>query len=118
MFAFGYGLSYTTFKLDNLRVEPAEIFSGGKAKVSVDVTNTGSRDGDEVPQLYIHPKVSSVTQPVLRLAGFERITLKAGEKQTVSFSITPEMLAILNTDMHRVVAVSYTHLPAASGART
>jgi beta-glucosidase len=103
LFAFGYGLSYTTFKFDNLRVEPAEILPGGKAKVSVDISNTGGRDGDEVPQLYIHPKVSSVTQPVLRLAGFERIALKAGEKRTVSFAITPEMLSILNTDMHRVV---------------
>jgi beta-glucosidase len=103
LFAFGYGLSYTTFKFDNLRVEPAEILPGGKAKVSVDITNAGSRDGDEVPQLYIHPKVSSVTQPVLRLAAFERITLKAGEKRTVSFTVTPDMLAILNTDMHRVV---------------
>ncbi len=103
LFAFGYGLSYTTFKFDNLRVEPAEILPGGKAKVSVDVSNTGSRDGDEVPQLYIHPMVSSVTQPVMRLAGFERVALKAGEKKTVSFAITPEMLAILNTDMHRVV---------------
>ena len=103
LFAFGYGLSYTTFKFDNLRVEPAEILPGGRAKVSVDIINTGSRDGDEVPQLYIHPKVSSVTQPVLRLAAFERITLKAGEKETVSFAITPDMLSILNTDMHRVV---------------
>jgi beta-glucosidase len=103
LFAFGYGLSYTTFKFDNLRVEPAEILPGGKAKVSVDITNSGSRDGDEVPQLYIHPKLSSVTQPVLRLAAFERIALKAGEKRTVSFNVTPDMLAILNTDMHRVV---------------
>jgi beta-glucosidase len=103
LFAFGYGLSYTTFKFDNLRVEPAEILPGGKTKVSVDITNSGSRDGDEVPQLYIHPKVSSVTQPVLRLAAFERVTLKAGEKRTVAFNITPDMLAILNTDMHRVV---------------
>ena len=103
LFAFGYGLSYTTFKFENLRVEPAEILSGGKSKVSVDITNTGSRDGDEVPQLYIHPKLSSVTQPVMRLAAFERVTLKAGEKRTVSFAVTPDMLAILNTDMHRVV---------------
>ncbi len=69
LFAFGYGLSYTTFKFDNLRVEPAEILPGAKTKVSVDISNTGSRDGEEVPQLYIHPKVSSVTQPVMRLAG-------------------------------------------------
>jgi beta-glucosidase len=103
LFAFGYGLSYTTFKFENLRVEPAEILPGAKTKVIVDISNTGSRDGEEVPQLYIHPKVSSVTQPVMRLAAFERIALKTGEKKTVSFNITPDMLAILNTDMHRVV---------------
>ena len=101
--AFGYGLSYTSFKFDNLRVEPAQMLPGGTAKVSVDVTNSGGREGDEVPQLYIHPKVSSVTQPVMRLAGFERIALKPGEKKTVEFTMTPEMLSILNIDMHRVV---------------
>jgi beta-glucosidase len=103
LFAFGFGLSYTTFHFDNPRVEPAQILPGGVAKVSLDVTNTGKREGDEVPQLYVHPKVSSVTQPVMRLAGFERITLKPGEKKTVEFNVTPEMLSILNTDMHRVV---------------
>jgi Fibronectin type III-like domain/Complex I intermediate-associated protein 30 (CIA30) len=67
------------------------------------VTNTGKRDGDEVAQLYIHPTVSSVTQPVMQLKGFERITLKAGETRTVKFAVTAEMLSILNVDMHRVV---------------
>lgn len=103
LFAFGFGLSYATFHFDNLRVEPAQILMGGVAKVSVDVTNTGKREGDEVPQLYVHPKVSSVTQPVMRLVGFERITLKPGEKKTVEFNVTPEILSILNTDMHRMV---------------
>ena len=103
LFAFGFGLSYTTFHFDNLRVEPAQILPGGTAKVSVDVTNTGNREGDEAPQLYVHPKVSSVTQPVMKLAGFERIALKPGEKKTVEFNVTPETLSILNTDMHRVV---------------
>ena len=103
LFPFGYGLSYTSFKFDNLRVEPAQIISGGIAKVSVDVTNSGSRDGDEVPQLYIHQRVAEVTQPVMQLKGFQRITLKPGEKKTVEFTITPEMLSILNIDMHRVV---------------
>jgi beta-glucosidase len=103
LFAFGYGLSYTTFKFDNLRVEPAQIAIGGVAKVSVDVTNTGEREGDEVPQLYLHQRVASVTQPVMQLKGFERITLKPGEKRTVEFTINPDMLSILNTDMHRVV---------------
>jgi hypothetical protein len=103
LFPFGYGLSYTSFKFDNLRVEPEQILTGGTAKVSVDVTNTGARAGDEVPQLYVHPKISDVTQPVMRLAGFERISLKPGEKKTVEFTVTPEMLSVLNIDMHHVV---------------
>jgi beta-glucosidase len=103
LFPFGYGLSYTTFHFDNLRVEPSQIEIGGTAKVSVDVTNTGSREGDEVPQLYVHQKVASVTRPVMQLKGFQRITLKPGEKKTVDFTITPDMLSMLNTDMHRVV---------------
>jgi hypothetical protein len=103
LFAFGYGLSYTTFSFDNLRVEPKQIFTGGTAKVSVEVTNTGQREGDEVPQLYIHQKLADVTQPVTQLKSFERLTLKPGEKKTVEFTVTPEMLSILNIDMHRVV---------------
>jgi beta-glucosidase len=103
LFAFGYGLSYSTFRFDNLRVEPAQMPTGGTAKVKVDVTNTGKREGDEVPQLYVHPKVSSVTQPVMQLRGFERITLQPGEKKTVEFTVTPETLSILDVDMERVV---------------
>jgi beta-glucosidase len=103
LFAFGHGLSYTSFRFENLRVEPAQIQVGGTAKVSVDVTNTGSRDGDEVPQLYIHQKLASVTVPVKQLRGFQRITLKAGEKKTVDFTITPDTLSMINRDMRRVV---------------
>ncbi len=103
LFPFGYGLSYTTFKFDNLKVEPQQIMEAGTAKVSVDITNTGTREGDEVPQFYIHQRVASVTQPVMQLKGFERITLKPGEKRTVTFTVTPETLSILNIDMHRVV---------------
>jgi beta-glucosidase len=103
LFPFGFGLSYTTFKFDNLKVEPQQILAQGTAKVSVDVTNTGTREGDEVPQFYIHQRVASVTQPVMQLKGFARITLKPGEKRTVTFTITPETLSILNIDMHRVV---------------
>jgi beta-glucosidase len=103
LYAFGYGLSYTTFTFDNLKVEPQQILQGGTAKVSVDVTNTGAREGDEVAQLYLHQRVASVTQPVMQLKGFERITLKPGEKRTVEFAVTAEMLSILDTDMHRVV---------------
>ncbi len=103
LFPFGFGLSYTTFKFDNLKVEPQQIMLAGTAKISVDVTNTGTREGDEVPQLYIHQRVASVTQPVMQLKGFERITLKPGEKRTVTFTVNPEMLSIVNIDMHRVV---------------
>jgi beta-glucosidase len=103
LFAFGSGLSYTTFKFDNLRVEPKQILISGTAKVIVDVTNTGSREGDEVAQFYLHQRVASVTQPVMKLAGFERVTLKPGEKRTVEFTVTPETLKIWNIDMKRVV---------------
>ena len=103
LFPFGYGLSYTTFRFENLRVEPENIVSGGTARASVDVTNTGSRAGDEVPQLYVHQQVASVTRPVMQLKGFQRITLQPGEKKTVEFTITPDMLTLLNADMNRVV---------------
>ena len=103
LYPFGYGLSYTTFKFENLRVEPEQIISAGTAKVSVDITNSGSRGGDEVPQLYIHQRIAEVTRPIMQLRGFQRITLKPGEKKTVEFTITPDMLSMLNIDMHRVV---------------
>ncbi len=103
LFPFGYGLSYTTFKFQNLHVEPTTILPGGTARVSVDVTNTGTREGDEVPQMYIHQQIASVTRPVMELRGFKRVTLKPGEKTTVEFTLTPESLSMLNVDMHRVV---------------
>jgi len=103
LFPFGHGLSYTSFKLENLRVEPAEIAPNASAKVTVDVTNTGTREGDEVPQLYIHQRVSSVTRPVLELRGFQRVHLAPGEKTTVTFNLTPESLALWNEEMRRVV---------------
>ncbi|HEX4004798.1 MAG TPA: CIA30 family protein [Acidobacteriaceae bacterium] len=103
LYPFGFGLSYTTFKFDNLRVEPKHIETAGTAQVSVDVTNTGTRAGDEVPQLYVHQEVASVTRPVMQLRGFQRITLAPGEKRTVSFTIGPDDLSLLNADMHKVV---------------
>jgi len=103
LYPFGYGLSYTTFHFENLRLEPSQIGVGGTAKAMVEITNTGPREGDEVPQLYIHQKIASVTRPVMQLKGFQRVTLKPGEKKTVEFTITPEMLSLLNVDMHQVV---------------
>lgn len=84
-------------------MEPTSIVTGGTAKVTVDVTNTGTREGDEVPQLYVHQRVASVTRPLMQLAAFRRITLKAGEKRSVEFTVTPAMLSMLDMDMHKVV---------------
>lgn len=80
LFPFGHGLSYTTFRFENLRVEPATIGRSGTTTVRVDVTNTGTREGDEVPQLYIRQRVSSVTRPVMELRGFRRVRLNPGPK--------------------------------------
>ncbi len=103
LYPFGWGLSYTSFKCENLRVFPARILPAGKATVTVDVTNTGAVAGDEVVQMYIRDAVSSVTRPVMELKGFERIGLKPGEKRTVSFEIGPDALALWNENMERVV---------------
>ncbi|MGB8261779.1 MAG: glycoside hydrolase family 3 N-terminal domain-containing protein [Terracidiphilus sp.] len=103
LYPFGFGLSYTSFKFENLKVSPAEIRQGGTARLTVDVTNTGTRAGDEVAQFYVHQKVASVTRPVEQLRGFERVTLKPGEKRTVEFTVTPEALEMLDVDMHKVV---------------
>ena len=99
LFPFGYGLSYTTFGFDNLRVEPALMDAGGTTTVRVEVTNTGNREGAETPQLYMHQRVASVTQPVKQLRGFRRVSLRPGEKTTVEFLITPETLSILDINM-------------------
>jgi len=98
LFPFGFGLSYTSFRFDNLRVEPQVIGTGANAKVYVDVTNTGDRIGDEVAQMYIHERVAPVTRPVEELRGFHRITLKPGEKQTVEFTLTPDKLSLFGLD--------------------
>jgi beta-glucosidase len=103
LFPFGYGLSYTQFHFDNVRVEPKTILPGAAAKVSVDITNTGSRAGDEVAQLYIHQRVASVTRPVMQLRGFRRVSLEPGQKVTVDFTLTPEDLSLIDVNMNRVV---------------
>jgi beta-glucosidase-like glycosyl hydrolase len=103
LWAFGFGLSYTTYALANLQVTPDTIGPGGRATVTVDVTNTGTRAGDEVVQLYVHDMVSSVTRPVKELAGFERVTLRPGEKKTVTFSLGPEALSLIDRRMQRGV---------------
>ena len=103
LFVFGYGLSYTKFKYSNLRITPGQIRSAGQVQVSVDVKNTGQREGDEVLQLYIHHVTGSVVTPVKQLKGFRRISLRPSEVKTVTFMLTPEDLALLNQDMRWVV---------------
>ena len=103
LFPFGHGLSYTSFEYSNLNVSPSQIGPAGQAKVSVTVTNTGKRTGDEVVQLYIHDLVSSVTRPVMELKDFKRISLSPGESKTVEFLITPDKLSFLDMNMNRTV---------------
>ncbi|HEY6758018.1 MAG TPA: beta-glucosidase BglX [Baekduia sp.] len=87
LFPFGYGLSYTSFKIDNLQLSSKTMPAQGSIQASADVQNTGSRAGDEVVQLYIHDPVASLSQPVRRLRGFQRVTLQPGEKKTVTFRL-------------------------------
>jgi beta-glucosidase len=87
LYEFGYGLSYTTFAVTNLRVDAASVARNGRVRASVDVANTGSRAGDEVVQLYLNDPVASLSQPVRRLRGFERVTLAPGAKRTVTFTL-------------------------------
>ena len=103
LYAFGYGLSYTTFRIGNVRLEKAKIGKAGSTRALADVTNTGARAGTEVVQMYIRDRVSSVTRPVKELKGFERVALQPGETKTVAFAITPDSLAFYDIHMKYVV---------------
>jgi len=103
LFSFGYGLSYTTFEFDNLKLEKNKISPGGSTKVSVKVTNTGNVAGDEVVQMYIHDRVSSVTRPVKELKGFRRVGLDPGETLEIEFPISAEHMAFTNIDNKFIV---------------
>jgi len=103
LFPFGYGLSYTQFKLTSLQLNAPRIKPDGQIKVSVDVENTGARAGDEVVQLYIRDVAASVTRPVKELKEFRRVTLQPGEKRKVEFTLGPEHLGFYNRAMKFVV---------------
>jgi beta-glucosidase len=87
LFVFGHGLSYTRFEISNLRLSSTRVSRNGSLSASIDVRNTGARTGDEVVQLYIHDPVASLSQPVRRLRGFERVTLEPGQRRTVTFRL-------------------------------
>lgn len=88
-YAFGYGLSYTTFSLSNLHISGTSVSRSGRITVTADLTNTGSVAGDDVAQLYIHQDGTSILQPVRRLDGFQRVTLNPGQTKTVTFTLGP-----------------------------
>ncbi|QDH36124.1 beta-glucosidase [Porphyrobacter sp. YT40] len=103
LFPFGYGLSYTTFRLGAPQLSKTTIRPGEGVTVTVPVTNTGSRAGDEVVQVYLRDDISSVTRPVKELAGFARVTLAPGETRNVAITLRPDAFMLWNTDMKQVV---------------
>ena len=103
LYAFGFGLSYTTFAIANMRLAKKRIKRGASTRVSADVTNTGARAGSETVQLYIRDLFSSATRPMKELKGFRRIVLNPGETRTVAFDITPELLAFYDARMKYTV---------------
>ncbi|TAM80948.1 MAG: beta-glucosidase [Acidobacteria bacterium] len=103
LYPFGYGLSYTEFRYSNLRIDPPQVYGQGETHVKVDVQNTGKRAGVETVQLYLHEQYTPVATPVKQLHGFERVALEPGQTKTVTFTLGPEDLQLLDRDMHWVV---------------
>lgn len=99
LYPFGYGLSYTQFRLSNLRIDKSVIGPNDNLNVSVELENIGRRPGDEVVQLYIRDIAASVTRPVRELRGFERVMLAPGERRTIRFVLTPKELGFYNREM-------------------
>ncbi len=102
-FPFGFGLSYSTFNYQGIHLQSQEISAHDTTTVTVKVTNTGKFPGDEVVQLYIRDELSSVARPVIEMKGFQRIHLQPGETKQVSFTITPEMLSMLDKTLSKIV---------------
>lgn len=103
LYPFGYGLSYTKFAYSDMRFEKKSVKAGEPVNVSVDVTNAGDREGDEVVQLYLTDVAATVPVPIRTLVGFERITLRPREKRTVTFTITPRQMSLIDDAGKRVI---------------
>lgn len=99
LYAFGYGLSYTTFEYGEVQLSAAELSATEPIEISLDVTNTGARGGDEVVQLYLHDAVASMTRPIRQLAGFARVSLQPGETRTLTFHVDLTQLAFYDESM-------------------
>ncbi|MDL2221927.1 beta-glucosidase BglX [Parabacteroides sp. OttesenSCG-928-N08] len=117
MYPFGYGLSYTTFAYDNLKLAADRLTLNDALQISCDITNSGAYDAEEIVQLYVQDCFASVTRPVKELKRFQRIALKAGEKKTVSFTLPVNELAFYNIDMKRVVEAGDFNLWVAPNSR-
>ncbi len=103
LYPFGYGLTYTTFAYGEPRLSSKTMSPDGSVTLTVNVSNTGSREATETVQLYIRDLVASVSRPIKELKGFERITLKAGESRDVTFTVTPDMLKFYNAGLEYVL---------------
>ena len=104
LWPFGFGRSYTSFELSGLRLDRMQVpTDGGEVVVSVDVANTGDREGDEVVQLYVRDEEATVARPVLELRGFRRVGLEPGERRSVQFRLSAEQFAFIGADYRRVI---------------
>jgi beta-glucosidase len=117
LYPFGFGLSYTTFEIRNVRLAKSRIRADGSTSVLADVANTGTRAGSETVQMYIRDRISSVTRPVKELKGFERVWLEPGQTATVEFAIAPELLAFYDIDMKFVVEPGEFEIMVGSSSR-
>jgi beta-glucosidase len=103
LFPFGFGISYTTFDLAAPRLSAQRVRAGESVVVEVDVRNTGQREGDEVVQVYVHPRRSSVARPAKQLAGFSRVTLAPGESRTVRITLDAKAFRIWDASMKETI---------------
>lgn len=103
LFPFGYGLTYTTFKFSDLKVDSSPIAADGTLRVTADVANSGKREGTEVVQLYVHDRIAPTSRPVRELKGFQRVTLGAGEHKQIEFTVNANDLGSYDPQMHWIV---------------
>jgi beta-glucosidase len=117
LYPFGYGLSYTRFAYQNLRVTPEQVRAGETVTIQVDVRNVGGREGDEVVQLYTRTDGATVTRPVRELRGFKRLTLQPGEMKTVRFEVNADQLAYYNCELAHVLEPATVRVMVGSSSR-